>query len=131
MSPDLVCPPPPSFSLILLYVSQPKVGKVLTVRSSDTDVDLPIVAADLFTILKKQNNRFISSKWLTQKGHNHFVQIGLFGRDKIASSLQNGLSRNNTIASSLQKGLLRSNTFVNGVRSGYVYGTLGRVKSNY
>ncbi len=61
--------------------------KFRNVRSSDTDVDLPIVSADIFTIFKSNT---------------------------IASSLQNALFRSNTIASSLKNGLLqRTMTIVN------------------
>jgi hypothetical protein len=61
----------PLFECLIIYVKA-KVGEVPTVRSSDTDVDLPIVLADLFTNFKA-NNRFIAAKWLTQKRYNHFI----------------------------------------------------------
>ncbi len=60
------------YSKVVLAVVQAKVGEVPTVRSSDTDVDLPIVSADLFTNFKA-NNRFIAAKWFTQKRYNRFI----------------------------------------------------------
>jgi hypothetical protein len=38
------------------FISLAKVGEVPTVRSSDTDVDLPIVSADLFTNFKNKQS---------------------------------------------------------------------------
>jgi hypothetical protein len=82
-----------------------KGGRSSDCRSSDTDVDLPIVSADLFTNFKSKT---IASS----------LQIGLCGRDKITSSLENGLFRSNTIASLLQNGSFGSDNIASSLQNG-------------
>jgi hypothetical protein len=81
------------------------VGEVSTVRSSDTDTDLPIVSADLFQVLEETQSLhrfkladfeaiqslhrleivysnkiccFIAPKWRILKRYNRFIDCNLF-----------------------------------------------------
>jgi hypothetical protein len=65
-------PPPPPIATVKLELlarcwpwtsdKGTKVGKVPTIRASDTDTDLPTVSTDLFSEFQYLKNRFIASK---------------------------------------------------------------------